>query len=392
MGALQQDVLNCFDDLFLDFDSAASKLNIHVNQLYNFKRTGKIGFRTLLKLSQFFYKAKYHELMQEWCLKLTTTEAIKHAFEYAAIKRDIPLLEKLLKAHRMDSNLINYTQFYQVIYNYMLGEFRPQELRNYVNTLKCGKDKELKVLKDIFSCYCLYFENKYATIVDKASDIEKEIYELSDARKTFFKECYLIRLSEVFAPAYLYLKDLSKARRHAEFLFSSNLSAKTKSDGYYYMGVSFIEEDKKECLRYIRMSADEAKKTNDLRIAAEAKNTLKLVEGFYSYKEKGEIPQNLPTPKDMILGEKNLFLRYFQLIKDGTLSDLACAYSTFTQEFNFLFSSIVVGDMIDAGLDPLVAAPIKDIQLNYKGEEYFEKDFIGSFIYSGGSASGKFVN
>ncbi|ARW46033.1 hypothetical protein S100141_04813 [Bacillus licheniformis] len=40
MGALQQDVLNCFDDLFLDFDSAASKLNIHVNQLYNFKELG----------------------------------------------------------------------------------------------------------------------------------------------------------------------------------------------------------------------------------------------------------------------------------------------------------------------------------------------------------------
>ncbi|WP_226568196.1 AimR family lysis-lysogeny pheromone receptor [Bacillus stratosphericus] len=392
MGALQQDVLNYFDDLFLDFDSAANNLNIHVNQLYNFKRTGKIGFRTLLKLSQFFYKGNYHELMQKWCLKLTTTESIKHAFEYAAIKRDIPLLEKLLRAHRTDSSLINYTQFYQVIYNYMLGEFRPYELKNYVNTLKCGKDKELKVLKDIFYCYCLYFDNKNVTIVEKAADIEKEIYELSDARKIFFKECYLIRLSEVFAPAYLYLKDLPKARRHADFLFSSNLSAKTKSDGYYYMGVSFIEEDKGECLRYMRKSADEAQKTNDPRIAAEADNTLKLVEVFYSYKEKREIPQNLPTSEDMILGEKNLFLRYFRRVKGGSLPDLAEAYSTFTQEFNFLFSSIVVGDMIVAGLDPLIAAPIKDIQLNYKGEVYFEKDFISSFTYSGGSSSRKFVN
>ncbi|MCC8352545.1 MULTISPECIES: AimR family lysis-lysogeny pheromone receptor [Bacillus] len=388
MGAIQQDVLNCFDDMFLDFEYAANKLDIHVNQLYNFKRTGKIGFRTLLKLSQMFYKEEYHILMREWCMKLTTTEAIKHAFEYAAIKRDLPLLKNLLNTHRTDTHLIKYTQFYQVIYNYMLGEINPSNLQEYVSSIKYGKDKELKILKDIFVCYCYYFENKYVSIVEKASDIEKELYQLSDARKIFFKECYLIRLSEVLAPAYLYLKDLSKCRRHAEFLFSSNLSAKTNSDGYYYMGASFLGESREMCLHYLRKSAAEAKRSNDIRIIKESDNTLKLFEGFYSYKESGVVPLDIPKPEDMLLGRRNVILRYFQLVKEGSIASLAEAYRVFTQEFNFLFSSIVVGDMIELGLDPLLAQPIKDIQLTYKGDVFFEKGFINSFTYWSGTDCG----
>ncbi|MCP6682944.1 AimR family lysis-lysogeny pheromone receptor [Bacillus nakamurai] len=389
MGAIQHDVLNCFDNLFMDFDSAASKLNIHVNQLYNFKRTGKIGFRTLLKLSQIINEEDYHELMRDWCLKLTTTESIKHAFEYAAIKRDITLLDRLIKLYRTDEHLINYTQFYQIIYNYMTGDINPSDLADYVLTIKCGKDKELSILKDIFACYCLYFENKYISIVEKASDIEKNIYKLSDARKAFFKECYLIRLSEVLTPAYLYLKDLHKARRHAEFLFLSNLSAKTNSDGYYYMGASFIGEDRDMCLKFMEKSAEEALKSGDERISKEAENTLKLFRGFYTYKETGNIPINLPRPEDMLLGNRNLIIRYFDMVKGGGLPELANAYNTFTQEFNFLFSSLVVSDMIEKGLDPLLANPIKDIRLIYKGDVYFEKDFISCFTYRSDSSRGK---
>ncbi|RAP04088.1 hypothetical protein C2W58_02622 [Bacillus pumilus] len=381
MGALQNDVLNCFDDLFLDFDSVAAKLNIHVNQLYNLKKTGKIGFKTLLKVAQLVSGANYHRHMRDWCLKVTTTESIKHAFEYAAIKRDTGLLKELLQVHRTDQSLIYYTQFYQVIYNYMTNKVNPDELKNCVDSLKIGKDKELKILKSIFKCYSLYYERKFMTILEVAPEIEKDISELGEARKGFFMECYLMRLSEILAPAYLYLKDLKRARRYAEIIINSNICSKTNSDAYYYMGVSYILEDRGSCLRFLRNSLTEAFKTGDTSIISEAENTLKMFEGFFTYKSSGIIPSGLPHAEDMLLKDMNPVLRYFGLVGSGSVKELISAYSVYTQEFNFLFQSIVIEDLVKAGLDPIFANPIKDTQLTYKGDVYFEEDFVRSFTF-----------
>lgn len=381
MGALQQDVLDCFDDKFLEFDFVAEKLGIHVNQLYNLKRTGKVGFRTLLKMAQLISGEDYHKHMKNWCTKLTTTESIKHAFEYAAIKRDTDLLKELLQMHRTDQSLLYYTQFYQVIYNYMTNKVNPNELKDYVDILKFGKDKELKILKAIFKCYSLYYERKFMTILEVAPEIEKDISELGETRKGFFMECYLMRLSEILAPAYLYLKDLKKARRYADIIFNSNICAKTNSDAYYYMGLSFILEDEDSCLRFLRNSLAEAINSGDASIISEAENTLKMFEGFFTYKSKGTIPAGLPNAEDMLLKDMNPVMRYFGLVGSGSIEELISAYSVYTQEFNFLFQSIVIEDLVNAGLDPIFANPIKDTQLTYRGDGYFEEDFVRSFTF-----------
>lgn len=381
MGALQQDVLDCFDDMFLDFEFVAEKLGIHVNQLYNLKRTGKVGFRTLLKMSQLISGENYHKHMKDWCTKLTTTESIKHAFEYAAIKRDTELLKDLLKMHRADQSLLYYTQFYQVIYSYMTNAINPDELKACIDILKFGKDKELKILKAVFKCYSLYYERKFMTILEVAPEIEKEISELGETRKGFFMECYLMRLSEILAPAYLYLKDLKKARRYADILFNSNICAKTNSDAYYYMGLSFILEDEDSCLRLLRNSLSEAFKSGDASIIREAENTLRMFEGFFTYKSKGTIPTGLPDAEDMLLKDMNPVIRYFGLVGGGSIEELISAYRVYTQEFNFLFQSIIIEDLVNAGLDPIFANPIKDTQLTYRGDVYFEKDFVRSFTF-----------
>ncbi|MEH7652296.1 AimR family lysis-lysogeny pheromone receptor, partial [Bacillus safensis] len=373
--------LDCFDDMFLDFEFVAEKLGIHVNQLYNLKRTGKVGFRTLLKMSQLISGENYHKHMRDWCTKLTTTESIKHAFEYAAIKRDTELLKELLKMHRTDQSLLYYTQFYQVIYNYMTNAVNPDDLKSCIDILKFGKDKELKILKAIFKCYSLYYERKFMTILEVAPEIERDISELGETRKGFFMECYLMRLSEILAPAYLYLKDLKKARRYADILFNSNICAKTNSDAYYYMGLSFMLEDEDSCLRFLRSSLTEAFKSGDASIIREAENTLQMFEGFFTYKSKGTIPTGLPNAEDMLLKDMNPVIRYFGLVGEGSIEELISAYRVYTQEFNFLFQSIVIEDLVNAGLDPIFANPIKDTQLTYKGDVYFEKDFVRSFTF-----------
>lgn len=381
MGALQNDVLNCFDDLFLDFDSVAAKLNIHVNQLYNLKKTGKIGFKTLLKVAQLISGADYHRHMREWCLKVTTTESIKHAFEYAAIKRDISLIEELLSAHRKDVSLSNYTQFYQMIYNYMVNTISIKDLKAHLDEMKCGKDKELKILKMIFNCYCLYHDQRFLSILEVASSIEKGISELGETRRGFFMECYLFRLAEVLAPAYLHLKDLPKARKYAEILLFSNICAKTNSDSYYYLGVSFMGEDEGKCLHYLREALRESVDSRDESIIRETRNTLKLYEGYFRYKNTGEIPTDLPSADEMLWGEDDPIIRYFRLIGAGTMAELSQAYKVYTQEFNYLFQSSLVDDLVRIGLDATFANSMKDIRLNYEGESYFEKDFIRSFTF-----------
>ncbi|MGM2821480.1 AimR family lysis-lysogeny pheromone receptor, partial [Bacillus cereus group sp. Bce001] len=81
-------------------------------------------------------------------------------------------------------------------------------------------------------------------------------------RKLFIKECYLHRLAEILAPVYLHRNELDLARHYASLIINANICAKTVSDASYYVGMTYLVEDKDKCLEYLQRSHEIAKSVN----------------------------------------------------------------------------------------------------------------------------------
>ena len=71
----------------LNFTEVASKMGVSKQYLQKFKNQGIISFPNLLKLASIVSTSNKTAVMflQEWCLELDSTEAIKHSFEYLCI-------------------------------------------------------------------------------------------------------------------------------------------------------------------------------------------------------------------------------------------------------------------------------------------------------------------
>ncbi|WP_420973753.1 AimR family lysis-lysogeny pheromone receptor [Bacillus thuringiensis] len=196
----------------LNFTEVASKMGVSKQYLQKFKNQGIISFPNLLKLASIVSTSNKTAAMflQEWCLELDSTEAIKHSFEYAALIRDKVLLNKLLEKHKKESGTVGeYVKIYGVLYKYMNDEISGTEIIKYLKKYNRPTDNMLNILIDIMKCYDYYHQKKFNTMFDLVDEVEKELDLIEESdRKIFLKECYMYRLAEVFSPLNLQRKNL----------------------------------------------------------------------------------------------------------------------------------------------------------------------------------------
>ncbi|WP_412095554.1 AimR family lysis-lysogeny pheromone receptor [Bacillus inaquosorum] len=381
LQTIVDEVVNLRNELDLNVRQLAENTGIKSSCLYDFENDGKIGFRKLLKLSQFLFQERYHEKMKEWCLKLPTTEATKQAFEYAAVKRDVELLGKLLEMSEGDEALVPYVRTYRILHDYMTYKTDFKQLSSQMSKLKVYGNKELNTLKRIYKCVSYYYYKDYYGITREAEEVNKELSKMNTERSLFYKECYSYRLSEVLAPAYLSLNEAALCSYHANVLIKGEVNLKHQSDGYYYLGMINLDSDKEASLRYFTKSYEIMKQVGESVLVRETKHNLDLANIYFSHKEGGAIPDLTKFENELLLGGDADFLVYFKYVQCRSIEKIHQGYVHFHTGMNYLFASLIADDLVSLGGDAGHASVLKTLKIKSRGEIFYEKDFINCFSF-----------
>lgn len=384
------DTINDRDDI--TFSSVAEKIEASKQCMSKFKKDGTIGFRKLLRLSYYLFPDQQREKMEKWCLQLDTSEGIQQGLEYAATTRNISLLKKLIKKHKKEIGIVkDYVNVYSVIYKYMNYDIEGDEIIDNLKKIENTEDGTLAILVNILKCYDYFAQKKIHLMLDLALEIEEMIKELSDSRKLFIKECYLHRLAEILAPVYLHRNELELSRHYAFLIINANICAKTVSDASYYVGMTYLNEDREKCLEYLQESHDIAKSVGVKNLILQTRDNLDYVKIYLG------IPLGMDSDARLVMyqnnrkntkliedyieerGERDFLLMYQACNHESTLLLYEC-FQRFFSNSNFYFSSLVAKEIYDRGDRSGMTQMLTNFKSNNtKGEIHFEKSFIRSF-------------
>ncbi|MEC1940348.1 AimR family lysis-lysogeny pheromone receptor [Bacillus velezensis] len=384
MQSIVDEVIEMRKEMDLNVRQLAESTGIKSSCLYDFEDDGKIGFRKILRLSQYFFKGNYHEKMRDWCLKLPTTEATKQAFEYAAVKRDVGLLGKLIEISQEDEALVPYVRAYTVLHDYMTYKTNFNQLSSQMSKVKAYGNKELNILKRIYKCVSFYYHKDFYGITREAEEVVKDLKKMNTERSLFYKECYLYRLSEVLAPAYLSLNEIELCSYHANVLIKGQVNLKHQSDGYYYLGMINLEKDKEKSLEYFQKSLEVMKLVGEPVLVKETQYNLELAKIYFKHREGRGIPDLSLFEKELILGGDADFLVYFKYVQCLSKDRLHQGYIHFHTGMNYLFASLIADDLMMIGEDRGHASVLKNLKIKSRGEIFYEKDFINCFSFRSG--------
>ena len=393
MHTLYKEIQNKIEEQGLTFTEVGKKIGASKQTVSKFISEGAIGFRFLVRLSYLFYPDNQREVMANWCLRVNTTEAIKQSFEYAAITRNINLLNNIITKSKEEKGLEEYVAIYSLIFEYMTDKVSGFDI--IANLKKVGqiKDAPLKILVDILKCYNYFFQQKFHLMLQTAHEAERGLTTLGK-RELFFKECYLHRISEVLQSAYLFLNHLPLARHYAFTIINADVCAKTVSDATYIVGMSYLIEDERKCLEYLQKSYDIAKTIKDKVIETEARLHLDFVKLYlnialgedsaaelinYQNNKDSEINLNLLKEVMYLKGEDNLVI-LFEAIASKSVQVLHNRFDEFSRQSNHYYASLMARELQKNGDDSIWAE--RAVRYTIKTEESgcFEKDFISGFI------------
>jgi hypothetical protein len=377
----------------LTFSKVAKYIGASKQSMSKFKTEGVIGFRKLLRLSYLLFPSNQKEVMADWCLRVNTTESIKQSFEYAAITRDIILLNKLITKYKKEKGTLGeYVAIYSVIYEYMINEISGFDL--ILNIKKIGqiKDESLNILVKIIKCYNYYFQKKFLLMLETAREAEKNLQCLGK-RELFIKECYLHRIAEVLGPVYLHLNNLKLARHYAFIIINADICAKTVSDASYIIGMSYLLEDERKCVEYLQKSYDISKTIGDREIEKEARLNLDFAKLYLNIKLDNDSDKVLRNYQENMYSEINLNLLkevmyqkgeddliiLFEAKTSGSVQKLHECFDEFFKQANYFFSSLISKEIRDRGDDSIWSEKMMKFTIKTEESVYFEKDFISGF-------------
>lgn len=386
MNVVIKEVCDSIQDNDLTFAYVAKEIGTSKQNISNFKKGGKIGFRNLLRLAFLLYNDP-NKKMSEWCLRLNSSESIKQSFEYAAITRNIKLLKDLISKFKNEDGVIGeYVKVYTIIYKYMNNKIKGNLVAQEIEKLH-PQDYALQILSVIFKCLHCYFSKQFILVPEYAQQAEKMLTSLND-RELFMKECFLHRIAEILSPIYLYLNNLELARYYANTIIFANICAKTVSDAYYIVGMSYLLEDRDKCLENLKTSYDYMAKVGDEDLAREAKYNLDFAKLFYGLdldEHSNEVLLAVKNDKleiieeELYQGSDDEFIIYFNALSKNSVDELYDCHEHFINEYNLFFASAIAQALIKAGENERAIRHLQKFKITPKGEVHFEKDFISCF-------------
>jgi hypothetical protein len=381
----------------LTFASFASMIGSTKQSLSNFKKGGNLGFRKLLRSSFILFPQEQVSAMSRWCLELETTESIKQAFEYASITRNTELLRKLISKYENSSGTTREcVDIYSILFKFKCDKILGADLADEIENIKTPSDKALCILLKIIEAYSHYYKYDYLMMIELSKNIEKEIDSLNDSRELFLKECFLYRISEIYAPAYLYLNNLDLSRYYGKLMLNANISAKTKSDAYYYIGMSYLLENKEKCLKNLQSSFDTlVKESGDKNLIKQGCTNLNFVKAFYGIDVSDCCPSSIKSFYAARTKQENALLlvneaikkegdsvikRYYEAVAKKSVAKLCEIYQTFFDRTDFFYASLVAHDLRELGENTTLVNTLLKFKFRRREEEIrFEENFISCF-------------
>jgi hypothetical protein len=396
MDMVRKEIFDTIEDRDdLNLTKVALLIGSSKQALSDYKKGKKnIGFRKLIRLAYLLFPHP-REKIAEWCIKLDSVESIKQAFEYAAAIRDIDLLKRMLTKHKSENGVVGEcVRIYSIIYKFMTNKIKGTDLLTEVKKIKTPADKSLEILLDIIKTYYYYYNREFWLMLESSKNIVNEILGLSDKREHFIKESYFHRICEMYGHAYLHLNNLKLARVCGEILIHANFCARTVSDGYYIVGMSFLLEDKRKCLDNLQASYDILKDSGDQELINLAKYNLNFAKAYRGEKLDNDAPSELKAffsakwsegnvlsdlEEDINLEEEKEFQHYFRALAEKSTDKLIECHGLFFNKTNFFFAGVVAKDLERLGENTSLIESLIKFKVNKEGELKIEKDFISCF-------------
>ncbi|MDN4073634.1 AimR family lysis-lysogeny pheromone receptor [Fictibacillus terranigra] len=214
----------------------------------------EIAFFRAVKLTKYLFPNNYREKIWEWRDEFITPLQQRQALEYASISYDLRLMRYMLHKQKNHENNLNckYGQIYEIVYSIMTGELKGRDIAEAVRNRKF-RDENLLVLVRILEAYSAFYEGRYTLMFDVAKTLEKQVHALSDQ---FFRDCFMVRLSEMFSHGFLQQNNVRKARYYATVVTQFPYATKLASNAHYVLGMSFLFEDGAKCIEHLETYRD----------------------------------------------------------------------------------------------------------------------------------------
>jgi hypothetical protein len=393
MQKLQIEICNTIEDHdFLTFNKVAEIIGCTKQEMSHYRLTGQLSFRKFLRLAYLLHPENPKETMNDWCLRLNTSEAIKQSFEYASITRNKALLKKLIDMYQGDKSLSKYVAIYTVLYDYYMFKYEADELPAKLE--KVGSLKgELAILSDIIKCYNYYYVEDYPLMLSTAKQAVRALSKLSD-RQLFIKECYLHRLAEVLGHVSLHQNDIKNARFYANAIINADICAKTVSSAYYILGMTYLAEDKTKCIEYLRKRYEITRTLGEESIEKNARRGLDIAKLYLDVQldaDSDPILLRLQNNKGSEFELNQIKEAMFKQGDDGILvilngiaknsvKKLHEYRKSFFKQGNFFFASLAAREAVkmDESCSDWIEEFI-EFKIETRGEGTFEEDYIKCF-------------
>lgn len=237
----------------------ADAIGIHKAELSHFfGYRNELTFTTWILAIRYLKPEKEREIVAQLADAMIENEERKNCrqlMEYASTQRDFKLLEKLVTT-QMNAPKENKTwaQYYSVALKFQQRAESPENLLLEIDKLK-PYTNELAAFSSILKALVYYTMQEYKCMFRLAKFAEKQSSMIKDS---FIRDCYLARVSEIFARGYLYLKnDVRKARFYANSVLNSKfLHSSYKVHIYHLLGTSYLFEDYDQCIQYFNIYRD----------------------------------------------------------------------------------------------------------------------------------------
>ncbi|MEC1625483.1 AimR family lysis-lysogeny pheromone receptor [Bacillus mojavensis] len=377
-------------------------LKVGSKQIRNL-RSGKreLTFRNLLVLTQLVDEENYKEHILNWYDHLDTDDCIRNIFEYAAITRNIDLLDRHLEKYKTEKKhtVEKYVKVYTFIRDYLKGNVNFSLIDQELDKFKSLNNPKLSILVEIYQCISLLQKREFSYVLAKATDLEKQIKAMSAKTQLFEKECYLYRISEVLAFTHLFMNNLKEAEHYSFILLNANINKRVDSDALYILGMTKLLTDEKKCLDLLKRSIEAAKETGVSRLEGYALYNFNFAKVLLSKPLDGDAPKPLRALQQFLNKEISQE-KARDIISEMNDPDLTAYFESccgiknkykkfcdFVSASNLFFAVIIVRDLIAVGENSdFVKTLTSNLKTVEKGEVIFEEDFICCFNVCGSSS------
>ncbi|MBH0159867.1 AimR family lysis-lysogeny pheromone receptor [Fictibacillus sp. 26RED30] len=225
-----------------------------------FTGNSTLPFVSLLKIAQYFYGEDYKEILYKWRGEIVLPYSYKQALEFSAISGDNRFLRDLLdNVPVWNRNAEKFAEVYELIYAMKTGKLNGPELSEAARGMKLTKYDEVNVLLRIIEAYGAFMDGRYTAMYELSRSVEGRIQTLPDP---FIRECFMVRLAEMYSHGYLQRNDLKKARYYAGIVTQCSFADKLRSNAFYVLGMSYFFESETECLTNLQSAYNTLKGTN----------------------------------------------------------------------------------------------------------------------------------